>query len=53
MAFVDERFIPSGVYNIINARQDLSIIRSDDDEERLTASLNDNHAVSKKNPLDL
>ena len=47
MTFVEEKFIPSGDYNIINARQDLSIIRSDDDGERLTASTNDDHVVSK------
>lgn len=45
MAFVEDKFIPSGVYNIVNARQHLYIIQSDNDDERLTASSNDDHMV--------
>jgi len=53
MTFVEEKFIPSGVYNIINARQDFSIIPSYDDGERLIASSNDDHAVCPETSLDL
>lgn len=46
MAFVQDKFIPSGVYIIINARQHGSIVPSDDNEERVTASSNDDDKVS-------
>jgi hypothetical protein len=48
MDFVEDKFIPSGFYNIINAKHwdHQSIIPSDDDEKRLRASPSNDDMVS-------
>ena len=46
MAFVEDKFISSGVYHIINSGQHRSIIHSGDNGKRLTASSNDGCMVS-------
>jgi len=42
MSFAEDKFVPSGIYNIINVKHDTSVVRSQDDDGRLTASGNDN-----------
>ena len=47
MSFVEDKFIPSGIYNIINDEHCTSIVQSQDDNGRLTSSSNDNFEVSE------
>jgi hypothetical protein len=46
--FAEEKFVSSGIYNIINVKHGTSIVRSQNDNGRLTASRgDDNFEVSE------